>query len=274
MKKLKSLFLAAVLTCLALTGCGTQSHHGTYQFQMGKSQGSHIGIYMNLTKEMIEVETDTDKKEEMEKFVVKLSIPDSAEKAAEDQSLVGGILTYFKQDGLQGGYKIIHDDKDNVDHLLLYPIIDISELLNDIELLAPSDSSSNSESSSSGESSSSQETAPFVIPSKIVDNIMIATYSKDSISVTVPVSLTDLMFQLYWYGFDIFDILEEYPITEHEHGTHPTPEDVIEINKTYNSEERLVKHCNLDVLVKYQVTKQVDFRDFNQLTMSLKKAVL
>ena len=103
---------------------------------------------------------------------------------------------------------------------------------------------------------------------------MIAKYYKDSVSVTVPVSLTDLMFQLYWYGHDLFDILEEYPVKEHELGTHPTKEEVEEINKTYNSPDRLIKHCDLDALIKYKVLKEVAYRDFNQLTMSLKKAVI
>ena len=299
MKSIKSLLLATALTSLALTGCGKQTHHGTYQFQMGKANGAHIGIYMDLTKESIEVPVEEGKKEQMEKFVVKFSLPESV--SQDEASLIGGLLTYFA-DGLYGGYKIEDVPNEEADRLLLYPIIDISGLAEQVKEAeqegsssdpessssAPSsseassseapassgESSSSEASSSSGESSSSEAPSPFVIPSEFIDSIMIAKYYKDSISVTVPVSLTNLMFQLYWYGYDIFDIAGEYPIKEHELGTHPSAFEVAEINKTFNAPERLIKHCDLDALIKYQVLKEVAFRDFNQLTMSLKKAVI
>ena len=294
MKSIKSLLLATALTSLALTGCGQQTHHGTYQFQMGKANGAHIGIYMDLTKESIEVPVEEEKKEQMEKFVVKFSLPESV--STDEASLVGGLLTYFA-DGLYGGYKIEDVPNEEADRLVLYPIIDISGLAEQVKEAeqgdtssdpessssapsssesssSPSESSSSEESSSSGESSSSEAPSPIVIPSEYIDSIMIAKYYKDSVSVTVPVSLTDLMFQLYWYGHDLFDILEEYPVKEHELGTHPTKEEVEEINKTYNSPDRLIKHCDLDALIKYKVLKEVAYRDFNQLTMSLKKAVI
>ena len=131
------------------------------------------------------------------------------------------------------------------------------------------------ESSSSQESSSYEE---FVIPSDFIDDVLIATYKGETIDVTVPVSLNDLMFQLYWYGFDIFDPTEEYPLEKHEKGTHPTEEDIKKINETFNSDERLLKHYDLDALVKYKAAlvpaPVLEYRDFNQLTMTLSRAEL
>lgn len=272
MKKNRSIFVSSMLFALALASCsGENGYYGTYQFQMGKVNESHIGIYMDLTKDKIEVDTG-EKKEQMEKFSIKLSIPEGA---SPEGSLIGGVLTYF-QDGLQGGYKIEKIEGSEEDMLTLAPVFDISglvDMVNDGEGEEEGSSSSDPESSSSEESSSSQ--SPITIPADVVEDILIAKYNKNSIEVTVPVSLTDLMLQLYWYGFDIFDLMEEYPIKEHAHGTHPTAEDIAEINKTFNSDDRMFKHYDIDALVKYKsVFKVVEFRDFNQLTMTLTKAVI
>jgi len=276
MKRVKGLLVSAALIALSLASCGTKTHHGTYQFQMGKNTDSHIGIYMDLTADKIDVSTDEGKKETMEKFNVRLSVPEVGGEG--DASLMGGILTYFK-DGISGGYKIEHVEESDDDRLRLFPLIDIAELISEIQEgeAAEEDSSSQEPASSQAESSSAEGSSslePYVIPSKYVDDILISKYSKSSISVTAPVSLTDLMFQLYWYGFDLFDIMAENPLPQHPHGSHPTKEDIAKINETFNSDDKMIKHYDLDALIKYQTLKVVDYRDFNQLTMSLAKAVL
>ena len=264
MKKKKALLIATMLASIALTSCGEQTYHGTYQFQMGKQAGSHIGIYMDLTGDNIQVEVNKEKVN-MEKFTLRFSTPTGDNNG---QGLVGNFLSSF-ENGLSGGYKIEYLAEKNENHLTLVPVIDISQLM------AMAESSEEGDSSSQ-ESTSSQE--EFVIPSEYVDDILIATFDNNTINVTVPVSLNDLMFQLYWYGFDIFDPLGEYEIEKHEHGTHPTAEDVKKINETFNAEDRTFKHLNLDALMKYKAALYpipvVEYRDFNQLTMSLSKAEL
>ena len=267
MKKSKALLISTVLAALSLTSCGKESYYGTYQFQMGKKTDAHIGIYMDLTGDNIEVELDGEKTN-MEKFNLKLSIPEQTT-PEENASLVGGLLTFF-EDGLFGGYKIQYIQEKDENHLTLVPVIDLNKLM---EFVA--EKTGEEASSSSGESSSQEE---FVIPSDFIDDVLIATYKGEKIDVTVPVSLNDLMFQLYWYGFDIFDPTEEYPLEKHEKGTHPTEEDIKKINETFNSDERLLKHYDLDALVKYKAAlvpaPVLEYRDFNQLTMTLSRAEL
>jgi len=267
MKKSKALFVSTMLASLALTSCGTKTYHGTYQFQMGKANGSHIGIYMDLTKDTIKVEG---KENPLEKFNLKLSVPTEAtgDEDSQSSSLIGGLLTYFA-DGLEGGYAIEKMDEEGVSRLVLSPVININAIIDVIN--GGSDGEGEDSSSSAPSESSSEE--PWTIPSEIVDEIMIAKYQNDTINVTIPVSLTDLMLQLYWYGFDIFDLAGEVEIPAHEHGTHPTEEDVKKINETFN---KVNVHHDLDAIVKYKAAlypwPTVEFRDFNQLTMTLKRA--
>ena len=275
MKMKKGLFVTASLFALSLASCGSSGYYATYQFQMGKANGTHIGIYMDLTKDKIEVDHN-EGKETMEKFKLSFSLPSGEEEG--DKSLVGGILTFFA-DGLYGGYKIEYSEELEKQHLTLVPVIDISALEKAIvEAMSGGDEESSSsaepeqsssqEISSSSEDSSSEE--PFYIPSEFIDDILIATYSASSISITVPVSLTDLMYQLYWYGFDLLSMEEEQPLVHHQHGTHPTKEDIDKINETYNA--GLIPHFDLDAFIKYKAVKTVEYRDFNQMTMTLVKA--
>lgn len=268
MKKRKALLISTVLMALSLSSCGESTYHGTYQFQMGKKNDAHIGIYMDLTGDNIEVELDGEKTN-MEKFNLKLSVPEQATSEDDSTTLVGGLLTFF-QDGLFGGYKINYIEEKEENRLTLVPVIDLNKLMEVVQ-----GEGEEGESSSSQESSSQEE---LVIPSEFIDDVLIAKYNGNTIDVTVPVSLNDLMFQLYWYGFDIFDLGEEYPIEKHEKGSHPTKDDIKKINETFNSDERLLKHYDLDALVKYKAAlvpaPVLDFRDFNQLTMTLSRAEL
>lgn len=265
MNKIKLVTLATTLGSLALSACsGSGKYYGAYTFQMGKKNGAHMGITMNLTSEKITVEVDEEQKT-FEKFDITLSLPDNPE-FTEGGGISSSLLSILG-DSVSGGYEIEEETEGIHNKFNLYPVIDISEIAEggDEEEGEEESSSSSSESTESTESSSLQ---PLVIDSRFVDDIMIATYGGKSISVTVPVSLTDLMFQLYWYGFDLFDPIGEQPVA-HDHGTHPTKEDVAKINETYN--KGLIPHYDLDALVKYGVMKEINYRDFYTLTMGLAK---
>lgn len=270
MKKKKALLVTSALFALSLASCGNSGYYATYQFQMGKANGTHIGIYMDLTKDKIDIPYE-EKTETMEKFNLSMDVPID-ERA--DKSLIAGILSYFSKDeeGLSGGYKIEYSKELDKQQVSLYPMLNIEDIEKAIiDAMGGGDeegSSSDPESSSSSEESSSHQ--PLVIPSEFLDDILIATYSSNSISITLPVSLTDLMFQLYWYGFDLLSMEEEQPLVHHQHGTHPTQEDIDKINETYNT--GLVPHFDLDAFIKYKAVKTVEYRDFNQMTMALVKA--
>ncbi|MCQ2742666.1 MAG: hypothetical protein MJ239_05145, partial [Bacilli bacterium] len=87
------------------------------------------------------------------------------------------------------------------------------------------------------------------------------------INVCIPVSLNDLAFQLYWYGYriDIQNIFEsEVPVEElpqdqhHQIGTHPNTEDIKAIRET-----EIAKGLSVNMFEEY--------RDYHTLTMGLRK---
>ena len=81
MKKGKALIVSSALIALSLASCGSNGYYGTYQFQMGKMNETHIGIYMDLTKEMTEVPQEEGQPLNMEKFYLHLDVPlDEAER--------------------------------------------------------------------------------------------------------------------------------------------------------------------------------------------------
>lgn len=109
----------------------------------------------------------------------------------------------------------------------------------------------------------------FEIPSEITTYIFAATINEKQVNFIIPVSMDDLNYQLYWYGFDITyeriaeaegkgeTISPETFVNEdkkHEIGSHPTKEEIDAINETYPSEH--------DGKL---------FRDYHTLTMGLLK---
>ena len=91
------------------------------------------------------------------------------------------------------------------------------------------------------------------IPSEFLDDIMYAKHKDDLVTVYIPVSVEDLGFQLYWYGIDLFNPLGPKPVA-HQIGTHPTNDDIAEINKSFPTD-----HDNKV------------FRDWHTLAMGLAK---
>lgn len=83
----------------------------------------------------------------------------------------------------------------------------------------------------------------YDIPQEITELLFVANIDKTSVNFYLPVSLNDLKFQLYWYGYDlnIAALFDEDPDEDplktkegaHEVGTHPTQEDIDRINTHY-----------------------------------------
>lgn len=112
-----------------------------------------------------------------------------------------------------------------------------------------------------------------VIPSDAIEQIIYSTYNKQVITLNIPVSEIDALYQLYWYGHDInYDETEGISITElpeercHAPGTHPTAEDIALINETYNykaEHQQMFEEFNWD---------SIDYRDYYTLGMGLLKS--
>lgn len=109
----------------------------------------------------------------------------------------------------------------------------------------------------------------YELPQELTDLIFSANITSSAVTFYIPVSVNDLMYQLYWYGYDlnIQKIIEDYtsgtepsessvatPEGTHPRGTHPTQEDIDTINAHYPDEH----NGNL-------------YRDFHVLKLGLTK---
>ena len=87
--------------------------------------------------------------------------------------------------------------------------------------------------------------------------------------MNIPVGEIDAIYQLYWYGIDVvFTSGDGFKIKEstygvHEPGTHPTAEDVAEINKTYGTE-----HEDFATITGLNLST---YRDYHTLGMGMVK---
>ena len=215
-------------------GCNKSTYAGIYSFQLGKTSGSHIGIFLHLDKEYynaekpelgqgysLEVDLGS-----MDKEVVTDNLETSLEEdVANDLDL---------KDFVVNGYYTIGEKQKEGGKKLNLNVTSVGR---------------------DNDDDGKKEEAAF--PSELMDKFLYATISSESVEINIPVSLEDLAFQLYWYGYDInildfsFDILPDDQ--HHEIGTHPTKDDVENINKTY-------KDSHL-----------ISYRDFYNLKMGLNK---
>ncbi len=104
----------------------------------------------------------------------------------------------------------------------------------------------------------------YHVPDELTDLIFVANINSTTVNFFLPVSVTDLIYQLYWYGYDLnltalISGDESYdPLNtkegKHDIGTHPTKEDIDRINTHYKDD-----HAG------------VAFRDYHVLKLGLTK---
>lgn len=105
----------------------------------------------------------------------------------------------------------------------------------------------------------------YEIPEEITDLIFVANINSNLANFYIPVSINDLVFQLYWYGFDLnfAELIDPEseggdpfvsPDGKHEVGTHPTQDDINKINEHYEKDHG-TKYRDFHVL-KLGLTKQ------------------
>lgn len=243
----KKVLVPLVATPMLLASCKPLSFVGRYSFIMGKSNDSHIGIVLELTGEdytenpslgkkfSLTLDSEINKKE---KALVNYTFEGEEGQGDESNTEVGEDDIPFDifsggDFSLSGYYSVgSTKNKDGYYNLALGARLIDPEQFDIIE-----------------------------VPDEIVSDIIIAEINSSSIKATIPVSITDLMYQLYWYGWDIsIDIetfvikIEKHSGETHNHGTHPTSDDIERINKTFPED-----HFGLE------------FRDFDCLTMGLNK---
>ena len=184
---------------MLLASCKTHSFVGRYSFMMGKANDSHIGIVLELTDKDYEADPTLGK-------VFSLSLDSdvamkggtssllrhdlnrdpegssseetSSEESSSESSSESPIDSLFGGgDFSLSGYYTIGEDKNKDGN---YPLNLGARLLDPEEF-----------------------GSKIVIPDEIVGDIVVAEINKTSIQATIPVSVTDLIYQLYWYGWDI-----------------------------------------------------------------------
>ena len=223
MKRIGSCLL--LMLPLLLASCGNNSPIGIYSFQMGKSHSTHMRASITLqdspvTREGVVLGNA------MELYVqAKMGGASSSSKSTDissqssEESVVSSqssevpffpdfddLLMSLLSNGItvHGYYSIVPSSTGGNDRLNLgFTLEDLQEI--------------------TGET--------IDLDHEVIEKIVYSEYDGKRITLSIPVSMTDLLNQLYWYGFDLYDL--EAEIKEHDLNTHPTAEDVAEINKTY-----------------------------------------
>ena len=256
MRFLKKTPVLLMAVPLLLTSCSNGSIAGTYGFQMGKESGTHFGIYVKLTDKKYTTSdpavTVSDKAKQCDfSFSIKFG---------DDTEIISSIITIIaKALGQEGnkitvpGYyyrgKTIDNEggfelKVGVDTDFFKKIFDGIDLPQDLDF-------------------------PVLDP-ETIEKVMYTTYSTNIVTMNVPVSEVDVIYQLYWYGID-FSYSEEEGIKivhlpaeqVHEAGTHPTAEQVAVINETYGTNHQAF-------VEKFQLNIST-YRDFYTLALDLVK---
>ena len=221
MKRIRTSLL--LLCPLLLAGCGETNTDVVYAFQMGKESGSHMTASITLKQEDY-LDKDKVLGKKMVFFIQArmgaASSDDSTELSSEAISSASqgvstveseasvdfeDILMDMLADGitLDGWYSIQEQNKDGRNRM---PIgFDLTTVLPEI-----------------GEA--------IKIEPDVIEKVVYCETDGKSVYLSIPVSISDVIYQLYWYGFDLMGFED---VTPHPVNTHPTPEDVAEINKTY-----------------------------------------
>lgn len=246
---MKSKFIVPLMVApMLLTSCGTQSFVGKYVFMMGKPNETHIGIVLELKEEdyaddpskgkafTLALDSNFEKKDSS-KSLNRTTFNDEGgegegeggEGEGDDDVIPSGI---FDKDFSLSGYYSVGDTKDKDGY---YSLCLGAQLIE------------------------AEGALGSFLPQEIVQDIIVASVSKTAVQASIPVSLADLVFQIYWYGWDLEVTDTSISIRKvsgenHPHGSHPTTDDVERINKVFPEE-----HLGLE------------FRDFNCLTMGLTK---
>ena len=246
------LFTAALL----LSSCGKKSIAGTYGFQMGKEKGTHFGIFLKLTDKYITLSSQPEETKKYKECEYSFALKNGEEDESETVTNIITLLAQFlQQDGdliKVPGYYYMGNKIPKSDATELKMGIDfnfIKDIVDDVD--------------------TSEEEFPVLTP-ETIEKIVYTTYSNNTITMYIPVGQEDAIFQLYWYGIDLYkdsegDILINTDLPAHDPGTHPTKEDIDEINKDNKYGE---EHSWLGPLIGADLSS---YRDFYTVAMGLVK---
>lgn len=255
MKRMKKIPMLLASVPLLLTSCST-TIAGTYGFQLGKDKGTHFGIFITLTDTKYknnnpEAEIDPRAKKCKYKFSFNLGSSDESETG----NLLSGLAGLLGEEATFNGYYYENGkpSKDGTTELKIGVDFSFIKDLFDDEEEDPTD----------------PDDFPVISPDTI-EKIVYTTYKNAVVTLNIPVSEVDVIYQLYWYGID-FSYSESTglefitsPYGEHQPGTHPEETDVQAINNLGYAEahREFAEKFNIDLH---------SYRDFYTLAMGLNK---
>ena len=252
-KKLLFVFLL-MFTFFTLVSCNNKSYVGTYKFQLGKDKGTHFSISLVLTDEAVV----KDGVEKGKKFSFNVSSKTDSSTKLASYNDPEPTTTLEPTTTTSTATTTTEPDFDELER----------ELLSDISVsgfytIESSLTEKGNQRLHIGVTSLKTkifededfDLSETPIDPEIIEKIILIEIGGNTATIKIPVSGDDLLYQLYWYGFDVnldtFDPLESTP---HPVGTHPTAADIEEINKTFPATHKNQK-----------------FRDYYTISMGLTK---
>ena len=275
MKLNKLILLTPLVLSLAACNGNKDSYAGRYSFQLGSDNGTHAGIHLTLTDDLV-----PDMEIQAKKFSLEFDVAGNQ-----------GAGIFNSLGNLDDILKTLNEGGDvNLD--------DLEELYEDAT--ASNDTSETSSASDEpmvfngyyytepGDKNTklymgiSLDEYGITIDDALVEKVMYAYIADDTVSVVIPVSVKDFLYQLYWYGYRVagLDSLaepralpDENPAFKYnEPGTHPTKDDCEVIQKWQKLRQQNHQEGH-EPNPAYEVGEFIynDYHDYHTLTMGLAK---
>lgn len=276
MKLNKLILLTPMLLSLAACSGNKDSYAGKYSFQLGSDSGTHAGIHLTLTdEEMPNMENPA------KKFSLEFDVSGAAG-AGIFGSLgsIGQILeainaaTDISIDGIEKAYDAAEQAAESaVEQVTEGPIV-INGYYRTIK----------EEKQTRLSMGVTLDQFEIDISEDLVEMVMFATIDSEQVNVTIPVSVKDFLFQLYWYGYrvagldslmDPVDLSKEYDDWDperHQIGLHPTEKEITTI-KNHQNRRHDEHQAGTGPTPAYEIGEELyrDYHDYHTLTMGLTK---
>lgn len=231
MKAKTSLTIIGILPFVI--ACNSKSIAGTYGFQLGKVNGTHFGLFLELTDKPYEGNS------EFKNMYLSYNI---AMGGSDDGDMMSGLFedisALFKNEddqvSIPGYYKLTDDMTKNREKLLKVGI--------GFDYFYDRFKKYYKESTNEDLSDDAKASFEKLNNNELIESIVYVTYQSGVVNVNVPVSFEDIYYQIYWYGFDIqitideetlFPFVDIVEVEKHQFGSHPTKEQVAAINEHF-----------------------------------------
>lgn len=249
--KYKSVVAILFTSALLLGACASNSIAGKYGFQMGKEKGTHFGLFLELTNNYVTLESEPETTNKYKECIFTFTIKDGDGSSESITNLLNSIQGLLGQDGDEVSFPAYYYKGNKV------PKTDQTELKIGVDFNKIKEFVDDTDTSI---------VFPVLEP-ETIEKVIYTTYGGGIITMNIPVSEQDIIFQLYWYGIDMYvddeGIHINEDITAHEPGTHPSMSEVEEINKIYGD-----THKELGDLIGVDLSS---YRDYYTLAMGLIK---